>query len=124
MPKFEPGSSGNAGGRPKEDPALRQLARERSQEALAVLISVMNNKKAAPSARITAASSVLDRGYGRPGNSVELTGKGSAPLLKAEEMSDLELARRVAFLLKLGEREASQRADSQDPQMPAESKRL
>ncbi len=124
MAKFQPGTSGNPGGRPREDPSLRQLAKERSQEALEVLVTLMMNKKAPPSARITAACAVLDRGFGRPGSSLEVTGKGNAPLLKAAEMSNLELARRVAFLLKLGEREASQRPNSPDHETPAEAKRL
>ena len=48
----------------------RLLARDHSVEAVKKLISIMNNPKAMHTAQL-AANSILDRGYGRPPQSVE-----------------------------------------------------
>lgn len=63
---FEKGVSGNAGGRPKELHGLREKARERTDEALEVLTSIMHNQYDPASSRIAAACAILDRGYGKP----------------------------------------------------------
>lgn len=71
---FQPGTSGNPSGRRKktpEDKALEQLAREHSPAALEVLISIAKNAKFGPSARVSAATAIIDRGYGRPVQPVE-----------------------------------------------------
>ena len=60
------GQSGNLAGRPKRDGDLRELARSHTADALATLVAVMNNADAAPSARTSAASAILDRAWGRP----------------------------------------------------------
>lgn len=72
MAKFEPGQSGNPGGRPKGYGDLREKARGHTEAALQVLVEVMNNKDAPASARATAADAVLDRGWGRPESSLKL----------------------------------------------------
>lgn len=45
---------------------LSDLAREHTEVALRTLVSVMKDKKAPHAARVTAANSLLDRGYGKP----------------------------------------------------------
>ena len=62
---FKSGQSGNPGGRPKAIAAVQELAREHTTEAVAALVGVMNSEKSPPSARVAAASALLDRGWGR-----------------------------------------------------------
>src|SRR5215510_15973519 len=63
---FQKGQSGNPGGRPKVVAEVKELAREHTPEAIRTLVSIMNNPKLAPAARVSAANSLLDRGYGKP----------------------------------------------------------
>ena len=63
---FKKGQSGNPGGRPKVVAEVKELARAHTGEAIETLVSIMTNPKAAPAARVSAANSLLDRGYGKP----------------------------------------------------------
>jgi hypothetical protein len=63
---FKKGQSGNPGGRPKVVAEVKELARAHTGEAIETLVSIMKNPKAAPAARVSAANSLLDRGYGKP----------------------------------------------------------
>lgn len=63
---FQPGQSGNPGGMPKGVGELRRAAREHSADAIETLVKAMNSPSAGWSARITAAMALLDRGYGKP----------------------------------------------------------
>jgi len=73
--KFVPGQSGNPGGRPKEEVHVRELARARTAEAVQTLVDVMTSKRSPPAARVSAASALLDRGYGKPSQQVDLEGQ-------------------------------------------------
>src|SRR5262249_41268302 len=68
---FRPGVSGNPSGRPKAVAEIRALAREHTKAALEALVEIVNNKKAPPAARVAAANSLLDRGYGRPETKID-----------------------------------------------------
>lgn len=70
MARFVKGVSGNPGGRPKAQGDLRELARQHTAAALRVLEKVMNDETAPPSARVNAASAMLDRGHGHPQQSI------------------------------------------------------
>lgn len=72
---FKPGKSGNPGGKPKNPQKIadhkvladvKQLAREAGEDAIRALKDVMMSSKSPPAARVTAASALLDRGYGKP----------------------------------------------------------
>lgn len=69
---FKKGQSGNPGGRPKGVGDLRDIARQHTGEAVEVLIEIMGNTKAAPSARVGAATALLDRGWGRPAQEINV----------------------------------------------------
>ena len=71
---FKKGQSGNPGGRPKVIAEVKELARARTGDAIETLVSIMTNPKAAPAARVSAANSILDRGYGKPPQ--HITGEG------------------------------------------------
>lgn len=72
MSKFEKGISGNPGGRPKEVAEVRELARKYTDEAVETLVSIMQDVKSPANARIAAATALLDRGYGRAGQSLSI----------------------------------------------------
>lgn len=69
---FQPGKSGNPGGRPKEAPEVKALAREYGHEAIEKLVELMR----CDDRRVAAAAcqALLDRGFGKPAQSMELTG--------------------------------------------------
>src|SRR4029077_16947979 len=49
---------------------IRSLARSHTRTALNVLVAVMRNTKATPPARVAAANAILDRGWGKPTQSL------------------------------------------------------
>lgn len=53
---------------------ISAMAKEHAETALKVLVAVANNAKAPSAARVSAASAILDRGFGKPRQSVELEG--------------------------------------------------
>lgn len=55
---------------PKAVTEIRSLARSHTQTALRVLVAVMRNTKATPPARVAAANAILDRGWGKPTQSL------------------------------------------------------
>jgi hypothetical protein len=81
---FEKGQSGNPSGRPKTNGRVRDLAREQTENAIATLVHVMEDKKAPPSARVSAAATILDRGWGK--SAQPMTGEdGEGPVLSRIE---------------------------------------
>ena len=54
---------------------LAELARSHTATALETLVAVMTDMAAPAAARVTAANSLLDRGYGKPRQEHELSGK-------------------------------------------------
>lgn len=70
---FLPGHVANPSGRPKVDPTLRDAARALTQVALQTLSDICANPGAPESARVTAACALLDRGHGKPQQSLDVT---------------------------------------------------
>ena len=80
---FQKGQSGNPGGRPKEIAEVKELAREHMPAAIEALVSIMNNTKASDAARVSAASALLDRAYGKPQQ--QITGEGAVYVARLPE---------------------------------------
>lgn len=64
---FQPGRTGNPGGRPKkteEERTLEQMCRDKTPDALGVLIQIMEAGEQERN-RMTAAMAIIERGYGK-----------------------------------------------------------
>ena len=71
QPKSSRGGRREGAGRPKGVPnkataSIKDASREYTEEALQVLAKVMADKDQPAAARVSAANSLLDRGYGKP----------------------------------------------------------
>lgn len=82
---------------------LAELARAHTSTALNVLVSVAQASES-DAARVSAANAILDRGYGKPIQQTEHTGKGGGPI-QTEELSDTDALRRMRFLVDRARRE-------------------
>jgi len=84
--KFKKGNPG--GGRPRLPEEIRDAARAASPKAIETLIKIMDNDECNDGERIKAAVAILNRAYGTPAQSVEISGKEGEPLaLKIEYVS-------------------------------------
>jgi hypothetical protein len=80
---FEPGQSGNPAGRVKDAGYLRQTARLYAEQAIGVLVSALEDEDT--KVRIKAAEVLLDRGWGKPSQTVDLGNADGKPFLAAIE---------------------------------------
>jgi hypothetical protein len=108
---FAKGRSGNPGGRPikpktieqrKLEADVRMLARDRGAEAIDKLVALMRGvvrveierkrveMSVPPMTQLAAANALLDRGYGRPAQAVEMSGKDGGPI-QTEEASAYDI---------------------------------
>ena len=74
---FPKGQSGNPAGRPRIIGEIRDLARTHAEDAIAALAEIATDRSGPPSARVSAASELLNRGYGRPPQAVAIAGASS-----------------------------------------------
>lgn len=81
---FKKGKSGNPGGRPKEAPEVKELARTFAAEAIETLAKHMRGDDVRTS--VAAAQALLDRGFGKPSQALEVSGE-----LKTNEITDDQL---------------------------------
>lgn len=77
--KSKRGGARPGAGRPKGVPnkataSIREAAREYTEQALLTLAEVMADEEQPAAARVSAANALLDRGYGKPSQSVDVTG--------------------------------------------------
>lgn len=85
---FTKGVTGNPSGRPRvtqEELDLRMAARLKAPEALQTILELMENSQN-DKVRLSAAETILDRGYGKATQTVEMNVRRSA-----NELSDAEL---------------------------------
>ena len=91
---FQKGQSGNPGGRPKILADVRELARAHTASAMDALVQIVEDENAPPAARVTAANSLLDRGYGKPEAKIDANIsrhaviRGPEPCASVEEWQD------------------------------------
>ena len=78
--RFQPGKSGNPGGRPKDIGRVRELARKHTEGALATLAAIMGDDKMPAAARVRAAEAMLDRAWGRPETTANVAGPDGGPI--------------------------------------------
>jgi len=88
---FQRGRSGNPGGRPKAVASLQLAARAQMHVALKTLITIARTGKS-EAARVSAATAILDRAFGKPTQSVEMTMDSGVIQKKLNELTDAELA--------------------------------
>lgn len=67
---------------------IRSLARSHTETAINTLAGIMREAKSPPAARVAAAQALLDRGWGKPAQTVNQTIVRVDP----EKLSDAELA--------------------------------
>jgi hypothetical protein len=85
---------------------LEELARTHTETALNVLVSVAQ-KSESDAARVSAANSIIDRGYGKARQAVEHTGKDGGPM-EVIDLTEAEAGRRIAFTLAKARQEKPQ----------------
>jgi Family of unknown function (DUF5681) len=112
---WKPGQSGNPSGLPK-DPAkieakkviadVKAMAREAAPKAIETLTAIMEDKDKSAPARVAAAVAILDRGYGRPQQNVEVGPPGAFERLNDAEL-DAYIAREARAILGEFARETS-----------------
>ncbi len=87
---FPKGASGNPGGRPKELAHIKEMARSHTESAIAALVEVLTNSDKGAE-RVAAAQALLDRAWGKPGQSLDIDAnvKSTGPDLSAVSTDEL-----------------------------------
>lgn len=65
---------------PKTKSDITSLARVHTKTALNTLAGIMRQPNAPAAARVAASQALLDRGYGKPAQSVAITGEDGGPI--------------------------------------------
>lgn len=75
-----PGAGRKPGSVNKSTADIKALAQDYGAEALETLAKLMRGTKTPAAARVAAAKELIDRGYGKATQAVELTGKDAGPV--------------------------------------------
>src|SRR5579884_1522161 len=79
---WKPGQSGNPRGRPTVAAEIRDLARNHAREAIERLVALVQSDN--PQVALRAAEALLDRGYGRPMQAIQVNGNDKRPIQSIE----------------------------------------
>lgn len=93
---FRKGVSGNPGGRPKALTSVTDEARTHTALAISTLVEILKNGN--QRARVAAAKEILDRGWGRPIQAVDLSNEGAEPLKVVVNLIKLDGSNRSDLL--------------------------
>lgn len=96
-----PGSGRKPGVRNKTTAEIRSIAQKHGGKAIRGLVRMAFDPKCGEATRLKALLGVIAYGYGHPVTPSEISGPDGAPL-QLGETPDLEVARRLAFLLRSG----------------------
>jgi hypothetical protein len=75
--RIQKGQVLNPGGRPKMEKTVRALAREYTEVAIRTLAEIMQDTESAGPSRVAAATALIDRGWGKPLQQVEIGEAGA-----------------------------------------------
>jgi hypothetical protein len=118
MPKKKPrgkpwpkGQSGNLKGRPPEMKQLvadvRALAQASGAQSIALLEQLRDDENVPPAVRAMAANSLLDRGFGRPPQALEVNANVTTVVAPKERARDVLASRFDMLRARLGQLPAS-----------------
>lgn len=103
---FVKGQSGNPGGKAKVTVGgrtLTEIAREHTEKAVQALVDAVVGGESG-NVRVAAATALLDRGWGRPAQSVTLSGDADSPLHLSVSLDGLDEAQlRALASIKIGD---------------------
>lgn len=78
---YRPGSGRKPGETTAAKRDLMAMAMDLGEDALAALKEIANDRSAPPAARVSAATAILDRGFGKPSQALNIGGQGNNPLV-------------------------------------------
>jgi len=111
---FEKGKSGNPNGRPKvllpDGRSLSDIAKAHTAKAIETLVEIMEDEDAPHSAKVSAINSILDRGWGRPAQSIQVGGDPDGVPVQVQQVTDAA----NAFKSRLVQAAAAGHADDGD----------
>jgi hypothetical protein len=116
MSKFEPGQSGNPGGRPKSK-ELRDLCRTYTADAVKMLAKIALKGKGEMT-RVIAIRELLDRSYGRPMQALEVAIDDNRPEAQPE-LTPPEVIEALGAILTKAEKELGL---APAPELPTEER--
>ena len=86
----------------EEKRTLSEIARDHTASAVNTLVSIMGSTKAPAAARVSAATNLLERGWGKPVAHIEHTGANGGPIQHAEVSALDVIESRIASIRERG----------------------